>query len=72
MSFLKSIAMVGMGFFGVAAFMAAAVLCPFVFLKLSCQDIEPGDESALDGKLNIHPRSGESLTPYPAALMTVA
>ena len=72
MSFLKSIAMIGTGVLGVAAFMAAVVLCPFAFIKLSRRAVKPREESTLDGRLNISPGAWEALIPRSADLMTAA
>ena len=72
MSCLKSIAMIGIGVLSVAAFMAVAILCPFVFFRFPRREVKFGDESALDGRFSINHGTWEAWIPCSADLMTAA
>jgi hypothetical protein len=60
--------MIGMGVLSVAAFMAVAILCPFVFFRFPRREVKSGDESALDGRFSINPGRWEALVPKSADL----
>lgn len=69
MNCLKSIALIGMGVLSVAAFMAAVLLCPFAFIKVSRRAVKSGLKSSLEDRLNFNPRPWETLIPGSADLM---
>ncbi len=70
MSYLKSIALIGMGVLSVAAFMAVAILCPFVFFRFPRREVKSGDESTLYGRFNTNPGTWSALIPRSADVMT--